>query len=380
MHRETGRPDPVSCLNVILRTRPRASTGWARTGWASTGWTRTAIGVAALAAATLLAIQGCAPAPSADAATAQGRGSGVPGYAQTLAQAQDTFTNIVRISTAAAASGDTTAGLSVAADAQWALARAQYTALTAAGTPVPVYRYGPPTYYIPAPDGYPQWFAVTVPRTPVVGGHPGAAVNTIMLFEKGKAKLGWTLAAAAALDQPLPPVAVDSDGYAVAAPLTDGSVLLRPDVVGPTQAAVADEGPANPAATVISAGPQTTGLYAVQAAQAAAEQARGLTYQWLLQGADFAQFELRLRDGGDLVIYGMSLNTTLEHPNLVKGAPLPASAGIRALFAAPTEVGYHAVYANWTYQFAAIDPAATAPHAKLTIIGAAGGLSYGHAY
>ena len=115
-------------------------------------------------------------------------------------------------------------------------------------------------------------------------------------------------------------------------------------------------------------------------AQAAAEQARGLTYQWLLQGADFAQFELRLRDGGDLVIYGMSLNTTLEHPNLVKGAPLPASAGIRALFAAPTEVGYHAVYANWTYQFAAIDPAATAPHAKLTVIGASGGLSYGHAY
>jgi len=243
-----------------------------------------------------------------------------------------------------------------------------------------VYRYGTPRYDIPAPDGYPQWFAVTVPRTPVVNGHPGSPVNTIMLFEKRNAKQGWNLNGAAALDRTLPPVATGSDGYAVAAPLTDGSVLLRPDVLGPTQAAVADEGPASPAAAVVGAGPHTTGLYAAQAAQAAADRARGLTYQWLLQGASFAQFELRLRDGGDLVLYGMSLNTTLEHPNLVKGAPLPVPAGIGALFAAPAEVGYHAVYADWAYQFAAIDPAATAPHAQVTVIGAGRGPSYGHAY
>jgi hypothetical protein len=353
---------------VILRTRP---------SWARAGWARTAIGGAALAAASLLAIQGCAPASSADASTGESR---VPGYAQTLAQAQDTFKNIVRISAAAAASGDKAAGLTVVADAQWALAKAQYAALTTAGTPIPVYRYGTPAYDIPAPAGYPQWFAVTVLRTPVVGGHLGAAVNTIMLFEKGSAKKVWTLNIAAALDRPLPPVAAGRDGYAVAAPLTDGSVLLRPDVVGPTQAAVADEGAANPSAAVISAGPQTTGLYAAQAAQAGADQARGLTHQWLLQGASWAQFELRLRDGGDLVLYGMSLNTTLEHPNLVKGAPIEVPAGVRPLLAAATEVGYHAVFANWTYQFAAIDPAATAPHAQVTVIGAASGPSYGHAY
>jgi hypothetical protein len=38
------------------------------------------------------------------------------------------------------------------------------------------------------------------------------------------------------------------------------------------------------------------------------------------------------------------------------------------------------VFANWTYQFAAIDPAATAPHAQVTVIGAGSGPSYGHAY
>ena len=83
---------------------------------------------------------------------------------------------------------------------------------------------------------------------------------------------------------------------------------------------------------------------------------RGLQYQWLLQGAPFAQFELRLADGGALVLYGMYLNTTNQHANLVAGSPIPVPPAFTPLLAAPTEVGYHAVYANWTYEFAAIDP------------------------
>lgn len=337
---------------------------------------RTAIGSAALAVATLLAIQGCAPASSADAGAGPSHG---PAYAQTLAQAQGIFTRIVQASAAAAASGDTIAGLAVAADAQWAQAKGQYAALAKAGTPVPVYKYGTPAYYIPAPGAYPLWFVVNVLRTPEVGGRLGPAVNTIMLFEKGKPARGWTLNGTAALDRPLPPVAVGSDGYAVAAQLTDGSVLLRPDVLGATQAAVADEGTANPAAAVISAGPQTTGLYAAQAAQAGAEAARGLAYQWLLQSASYAQFELRLHDGGDLVLYGMYLNTSVMHPGGAKGSPIPVPTEFSSLFTLSHEVGYHAVYDNWTDQFAAIDPPATAPHAKVTVIGASSGPSYSHA-
>ena len=38
------------------------------------------------------------------------------------------------------------------------------------------------------------------------------------------------------------------------------------------------------------------------------------------------------------------------------------------------------MYANWTYEFAAIDPPATAHDAKLQVIAAQGGLSYAHAY
>jgi hypothetical protein len=143
---------------------------------------------------------------------------------------------------------------------------------------------------------------------------------------------------------------------------------------------VVDDGPSSPAAAVVGAGPQTTGLYASQAAQAAAQQRKGLQYEWLLQGSPFPQVGLRLADGGALVLYGMYLNTTNEHPNLVAGSPIPVPDAVAPILTTPGQVGYHAVFANWAYQFAAIDPLATARGAKLQIIGWESGPSYGHAY
>jgi len=344
------------------------------------------IGSTALAAATVLAIQGCAPGSSAttDAtgatgATGASAGHG-PSYAQAMTQARTAFTSYVAASTAAAASGDRPQALRVVANAQWAQIRGQYDALASVGTPIPRYRYGTPHFDLAAPAGYLQWFMVTVPRSTEAGGRLGAVVSTVMVFERAAANLPFSLDGTFGIDKPLPPLAYESDGYAVAEPDTDAGTLLPPEVVGPSQGAVADEGPGNPAAAVISAGPQTTGLYAAQAAHSRAEQARGLVYLWLLQGAPFPQFQLRLRSGADLVLYGMYLNTTLEHPDLMKGAPLPVPAGFSPLFAAPTEVGYHEVLADWTYEFAAIDPPATAHGAKVTIIAANRGPSLGHAY
>ena len=126
---------------------------------------------------------------------------------------------------------------------------------------------------------------VAADRTTVTGGKPGATDSTLMLFARDKKTENWTLSGTAVLSRPLPAIARDADGYAIAVPTTDPTLLLRPDVVGATHAAVVDDGPASPAAAVIAAGPQTTGLYAAQAARAAAEQRRGLQYQWLLQGA-----------------------------------------------------------------------------------------------
>ena len=324
---------------------------------------------------TLLAVQGCAPATPADADAVTHASHSV-----SLATAEDAYGSYVAASDAAAAQGDETQGLAIVGAAQWAEVKGQYTALAAAGTPVPRYRYGKPVFYVPALAGYPQWFVVAVPRVTDTGGRLSAAVSTLMVFDRSDQSQPWALNGSAVLDRPLPAIARDRDGYAIAVATTDSSLLLRLDVVGATQAAVVDDGPASPAGAIVGSGPQTTGLYAGQAAQAAAGQALGQQYQWLLQAAPFPQFGLRLADGGALVLYGMYLNTSTQHPNLVAGAPIQVPAAFRPLLAAPTEIGKHAVYADWTYQFAAIDPPSTTHNAKLQIIAAQGAPSYGHAY
>ena len=337
------------------------------------GWAQ-AIGVAALAAVTVLSVQGCAPAPDADAVTHAS-------HSVTFAEARAAYQTYLTVSDSAAATADPASALAVVTSAQWAQTRSQYAALAAAGTPVPRYRYGTPTFYVPALSGFPQWFVVAADRTTVTGGKRGATDSTLMLFAREKKTEDWTLSGTAVLSGRLPAIARDVDGYAVPVSTTDTSLLLRPDVAGATQAAVVDDGPSSPAAPVVAAGPMTTGLHAAQAARAAAEQARGLQYQWLLQGAPYPQVGLRLAGSGSaLIMYGMYLNTSNEHPNLVAGSPIPVPAEFKPLLDAPTEVGYHAVFANWAYQFAAIDPPATARDAKLDVIGSQSGPSFGHAY
>jgi len=336
-----------------------------------------------LAVLAVLAVQGCAPATSGTAAStgpaAQATADAGVQPDLTIAAAKAVYQTYLTQSDAAAAQGDETAGLAIVADAQWAQLNGQYKALASAGTPVARYQYSAPRFYVPAKTSHPQWFVVAAQRRAVTGG---PAVTTLLVFERAKPTLAWTLNGSATLDQgqPMPAIATDPDGYAVAVPTTGTSLALTPNVVGATQAAVVDEGPANPAAAVTGSGAQTTGLYAAQAARARAEAAQGLRSQWLLAGAPFPQFGLALAGGGALVLYGMYLNTTTEHPNLVSGSPIPVPTAFTPLLAAPSEVGYHAVYANWTYQFAAIDPPATASHAKIDVIAATAAPSFGHAY
>jgi hypothetical protein len=340
----------------------------ARTGYAEV------LGSAALAAVIMLAAAGCTPA-AATASTATGSA-----HSLTFAEAEAAYGSYLTASEAAAARGNATQGEANVAYAQWYIVHSQYTALAAAHTPVPRYRYGRPVFYVPALTGYPLWFMVAVPRAAVVNGQPGAAVNTIMVFERHGKDLPWRLDGLAKLDRPLPAIARDKDGYAIDVSTAEPDLLLRPDVLGATQAAVVDEGPANPAAAVVGSGPLTTGLYSTQNAQASAATARGLIYLWLLQGSDFPQFELRTADGGALVLYSMDLNITISHPGVVSGSPIPVPAGFVPLLGAPTEIGYHQVQAEWTFEYAAVDPPSTAQNAKVQIIGAYGAPTFGHAY
>ena len=331
------------------------------------------ISAAVLAAVSLLALQGCAPAAPAEAVTSTAPVLSLP-------TAEHAYQSYLTASDAAAAIGDQQLALAVVTGVQWTQVKSQYTALATQGTPVPRYRYGTPRFYVPALAGYPEWFLVAVPRQTDAGGHLSAPVNTLMLFTRADTKAIWSLSGSAVLDQPLPPLAADRNGYAVDVSTTDPSLLMRPDVVGATQAAVVDEGLASPAAAVVGGGSQTTGLYAAQAAQARSQTARGLQYQWLLQGVPYPQFQLRTADGGALTLYGMFLDVTTEHPNLAAGPPIPIPAAAVPVLAAPDEIGRHSVYVNWTYEFAAIDPPQTASSAKVQVIGGTGAPTYGHPY
>jgi hypothetical protein len=344
--------------------RTRAATGYAAV-----------LGSAALAAVTVLTAAGCTPA-AATASTATGSND----HSLTFAQAEAAYGSYVTDSEADAVQGNALQGEKHVGYAQWYILHSQYTALATAHTPVPTYRYGRPVFYVPALAEWPHWFMVAVPRAAVVNGRPGAAVNTLMVFEEYDSKLPWTLDGSAELSQRLPAIARDQDGYAINIRTDDPDLLLRPDVLGATQAAVVDEGPTSAAAAVVGSGPLTTGMYAAQNAQAGAATAQGLIYQWLLEGPGFPQFELRTADGGALVMYSMSLDTTISHPGVLSGSPIPVPAGVVPLLGAATEIGFHQVLADWTYEYAAVDPPATAQNAKVQIIGAYGGPTFGHAY
>jgi hypothetical protein len=337
---------------------------------------RTALG--GLAAVIALAAGGCS--------AAAGSAGAVGGtHRLTVAQAETVYDSYVSASDSAAASGNAAQGLTRVAYAQWAVTKSQYLALSAAGTPVPRYRYGQPAYYVPSQTGSREWFVVTVPRQEVLGSQLSATTSTLMLFERPKPSLPWTVIGTATLEAALPALARDQDGYAVPVADDDTGVLLRPDALGATQAAVVDEGPANPAAAVVGEGPLTTGLYGSQAAQASSDQGQGLQYQWLLEGSSYPQFELKTADGGALVIYAMALNTTTQHADTSSGKPgsgfpISVPTAFVPLLGATNEVGYHEVITDWTYEYVAVDPPASAHDAKVDVIGSGGGPTYGHAY
>lgn len=329
----------------------------------------TPLAAAALAVAATLAVQGC-DSPQVTSSTP-------PDI--TVAGAEAVYQSYLTTSDSAAAAGDPVTGLANVTNAAWAVAHAQYTALANDGTPVTRYRYGTPTFYVPVVNNYPHWFLTDVPRR--AAGTDAAEVSTLMVFAKASASDPWALAGATALSpgQPMPALAHDASGYVTALATYNQSLLLPPDVVGATQAAVVDEGPASESASEITGGPQTTALYTQQNAVSGSYAAKGLDYNWVMVGAGFPVFTLRTASGGALVLYGIYLDTTIEHPDAKAGPPIPIPADVSAQFTVPGEVSPHAIYADWTYELAAVDPPASAASAKATIIASSGALTYARA-
>lgn len=308
--------------------------------------------------------------------------------AVTQAQARQIFDRYVATTTAALAAGDQQAALSVLSGVQWDTVRDQFLQARYDGAKLTTYRYGIPTFYLPDTTSYPQWFVASVRRT---ASTPTTITNVpltaqgqvLMVFDRTAAAAPWMLVSTAQLapGQTLPKLATNSDGQVETLPLDATTTLASPDVTGPLQAAVVDNGPANAASQVVASGPLTTGIYSYLANPAPLyAEPQGDVRQWELLGSNYGRFVLRTSDGGALVLYAMYLNTVVEVPAaLAESDPVNPGPPINVPpdFAPLLPTGKPAPRVSLTTQlalsFVAIDPPAAAANPKIDVIGIGGG-------
>jgi hypothetical protein len=356
---------------------------------AGVGSKKACISVIAL---TAVALTASACKSGATTASQSGTGTASTGTtannapAVTAAQARQVFGGYVSQTANALAAGDQQAALGLTQFTQWDELNTAFLTAAADHTTVKPDRYAAPSFYLPVQDGYPQWFVASTRRTAPasspasLAGVPRAATGQVlMLFEKRTAKLPWELTSSVQLQpgQQLPKLATTTGGYVETAPFDDSTTYLaRPDVVGPLQAAVVDDGPAAPAAAAVASGPLTTGIYA---SQAAIKHPSGDVRQWELEGSKYDKFALRTASGGAVVFYAMYLNATTEVPaelaedsGVSPGQPIAVPPEFLPLLKPGAPVARKRLITQYALAFAAVDPPASAANANIQVIAMGG--------
>ena len=361
-------------------------------------WTRLLSGVALAVTAGLTTV-GCTSAPASST-----NGSTPDTHpAVTVTQARQVFDSYIAASARAATNNDQTAALALTEGVQGAVVKSDYLYANYYHARLPRYRYGTPTFYLPEQDRSARWFAASVQRTlvaprvsglgpdviaaSVAGVRLPAEGRVLMVFEQASTSRPWLLASTAQLapGASVPKLATDGNGYVRTLPLSTTTLLARPDVAGPLQAAVVDDGPASTAAGVVASGPLTTGIYAAQDAPAPrSAQPSGDVRQWELEGSKYTRFALRTADGGALVLYPMYLNTTIEVPaELAESYPVHPGPAITIppefvpLLKRGTPAPRVRLITQLALAFAAVDPPPGA--GKIQVIAIGGGPSYASA-
>lgn len=369
---------------------------------------------AAALALVALSASACATASAQTAKTAAVRASGAgvssatptaeasttSAPAVTAAEAHEVFSTYVTTMARALAAPDQLApanqkaALSLTLDVQWHELSTAFLTARYDHTTLSPYQYGTPKFYLPAQNRYPQWFVASVRRTAAapttLAGVPLAAGGQVlMLFEKLAPQRQWLLTSSLQFPagQSMPKLATNSGGYVATVPLDSPATLARPDVTGPLQAAVVDDGPTSAAAKVVTSGPLTTGLYAAQATSSPVDSApRGDVRQWELEGSKYDRFALRTANGDALVFYSMYLNTTIEVPaELAESSPVPPGPPISIppeylpLLGPHTAAPRKRLITQDMLAFAAIDPLSSATNPKIQVIAMGGTPSWASA-
>lgn len=309
----------------------------------------------------------------------------------TAAQARQVFDSYVSGTASALASDDKQRALALTTGVASGTVTDQFATTARTRVKPTSYRYGTPVFYRPALHSYPQWFVASVPRTASAAPSPADSAGVslsrsgraLMVFAKESADGPWRLASSAQLapGQSLPALATSGNGDAESVALDDTTTLAEPQVVGPLQAAVVDDGPASAAMRAVAAGPLTTGIYAHSSNPAPRYAApHGDVRQWALEGSNYGTFALRTADGGALVFYAMYLNTIVETPTvaqkaspLVPGPPIAIPPQFAPLLPANTQPPTFSLETQFALAFAAVDPPTAAAGAKLSVIAIGGG-------
>jgi len=225
----------------------------------------------------------------------------------TVQEAAGAFRTFVAADSVARASGDERLALSLAIDGRAKLTAAAYRKAAFSGVPVPRYRYGRPQLFVPTIAGYPRWFVAMADRW-----QGGKKRTALMAFMKPEQDGRWQLSLSTLLDPGVaaPQVVRDAHGFAKALPTTTEGLVSQPRMVGALQATMVEEGPEGPAGGVIADGPYTSGLYDRIRAAKKRMKGHGLAYDALFSATSTPMFVLRTKDGGALVLYCYSLETT----------------------------------------------------------------------
>jgi hypothetical protein len=366
------------------------------------------LALAAFATLSTTALSACSSSPASTASTTATNSASISSDAVwrqlTLSDARAAFTSYVATSDLAARTGDRRLAESLLSGAAEDTTSAAFTIARRSHIlpPYTRYTYGTPTFYLPEPPpaGDPQYFAVSVQRTPAGGTTPmtpssqdvaagvrlPAAGRVLLLFEKSAAGGSWQLASTSQLlpGESVPALSTDSHGYVILESFNKptGSPLVIPALAPPLQASVVDDGPTSPAAQVVASGPPTTGLYKESATSARGIAApAGDVYQWLLEGSNYGRLALKMANGGVLVFYTMYLNTTVETRSalnqdipILPGPQITVPGFVRPLLGPKSLAPQKRLQTQDILTFAAIDPSSTDKSAKIRVIAVGGGL------
>ncbi|WP_344947262.1 hypothetical protein [Sphaerisporangium flaviroseum] len=174
------------------------------------------------------------------------------------------------------------------------------------------YTWGEPTLLVPRmeQDRFPYWFAAVVERRDARGDSRTAVLSFMKQYEYSRWQLGFT-----SLLYPgtsLPAVTLDPQGYATALATRDDSTAISPHLMAPLHATIAEEGPKGFAASLIAAGPQTTGYFTEVQRVRPDYKRRGFLYDSLFAATAFPIYALRTTDGGAVVLYSLRRTTLRE--------------------------------------------------------------------